>query len=296
MEELQDIRDAIRELSRLPFTPHTIGQIAELLRPAHERLGYLAPRVVRDLAYGLHDRHRLDVHTFAEQRGPAPVLVVVPGGGFVNGSKGTPETPYFNHVGAWGCRNGVVTVVVDYRLAPDHRWPSGAEDVAAAMEWVRTRIADFGGDPARIVLLGASAGAAHVAAFVAGQAGGNPHLPRAVAVVSGIYAPNLLAATPLERLVRLYYGDDPHEVAGRAPLAGLAAWPGPLLVTVTELESPASHQQAIQLLSARVQAQGTLPKFTVVPGHTHGSDVFSLGVDESALDLMLRELLAEVAG
>ena len=58
----------------------------------------------------------------------------------------------------------MITVLPNYRLAPGSPWPSGPEDVAAVWRWLQDELPALGGDPSRIVLLGESAGAAHVAA------------------------------------------------------------------------------------------------------------------------------------
>lgn len=89
-----------------------------------------------------------------------PVLVYIHGGGFVSGS---PASPWYD--GAAFARDGVVTVVVSYRLgfegfghivgAPDNR---GILDWLLALEWVRDTIAVFGGDPERVTIAGQSAG------------------------------------------------------------------------------------------------------------------------------------------
>jgi len=55
-------------------------------------------------------------------------------------------------------------VLPNYRLAPDSRWPSGPQDVAALWQWLQLQARQFGGEPARCVLAGESAGAAHAAA------------------------------------------------------------------------------------------------------------------------------------
>src|SRR6266481_3429148 len=49
-------------------------------------------------------------------------------------------------------------VKVNYRLAPQAMWPAGAEDLADVVQWVSANIAARGGDPARIYLMGHSAG------------------------------------------------------------------------------------------------------------------------------------------
>src|SRR6202012_5514627 len=108
----------------------------------------------RDLRYGPDERHRLDVHTSGAQASAAranaahandqgaPVFLFVHGGGFT----------------------------IPSRPAPGHRGPSGAQDVAAAVQWVRDNIASRGGDPDRIVVAGNSAGRGPLASYLAGHA------------------------------------------------------------------------------------------------------------------------------
>jgi triacylglycerol lipase len=92
----------------------------------------------------------------------------------------------------------MVGVTMNYRFAPQHRWPSGAEDVGAAIEWLATEIGGYGGDAGRIVVAGHSAGASHVASFLAGQARTPPDHIRAAILLSGTYdvAPGSLATDP----------------------------------------------------------------------------------------------------
>ena len=66
----------------------------------------------------------------------------------------------------WAVKNGFVGVNTTYRLAPASPWPAGAEDLASVVQWVTEKIAERGGDPARIYLMGQSAGAVHVASYV----------------------------------------------------------------------------------------------------------------------------------
>ena len=98
---------------------------------------------------------------------PRPVLLFVHGGGFTGGDKKADDTPFYDNVGTWAVDNGMVGVNMTYRLAHEHQWPAGAEDIAAAIAWVKANIAAEGGDPRRLYLMGHSAGAAHAAAYVA---------------------------------------------------------------------------------------------------------------------------------
>ncbi|MBU8867543.1 alpha/beta hydrolase [Paenarthrobacter aromaticivorans] len=288
------LSDAFRTLAQTPFSTQTTEAIMRVVREPHQRRGYAAPGIERDIAYGPDPRQRLDVHYDPEAvNQQVPVLVWVPGGGFVFSTKWQPGTPHWDNIGAWARRNHAIAVIIDYRLAPQYTWPVAAGDLASAIEWVRQNIIAYGGDPNRIVLAGASSGAAHVASFVAGH-GGDPGSLAGVVVVSGIYAPASVTEAPLSILVGKYYGVDHDELRARSSVPGLAAWPGPLLVTVAEFDPATLQQQALLLLAERFQARGALPYFAVDPGHLHASDVFSLGIDDSALDLMMRRLLAEV--
>jgi acetyl esterase len=86
--------------------------------------------------------------------GPVPTIVFFHGGGFVIGDLDTHEG-----VCRLLCRDvGAVVVSVDYRLAPEHRFPAAVEDSYAVVQWVVGHPDDFGGDATRIAVGGDSAG------------------------------------------------------------------------------------------------------------------------------------------
>jgi acetyl esterase len=102
--------------------------------------------------------------------GPYPGIVYFHGGGFV-------ICDLDSHDGA--CRRLVnaidaVVVSVDYRLAPEHRWPAAADDAAAALQWVADHADELGIDPSRLAVAGDSAGGnlSAVAALMARDQGG----------------------------------------------------------------------------------------------------------------------------
>ncbi|MCH8162448.1 MAG: alpha/beta hydrolase [Chloroflexi bacterium] len=109
------------------------------------------------------------IYTPAGQ-GPYPILVYYHGGGWVIGSIETHDGISRAYANAAGC----IVVNVDYRLAPEHKFPAAADDAFAALNWVADHAVEFDGDPSRIAVGGESAGAnlAAVVAQLATEAGG----------------------------------------------------------------------------------------------------------------------------
>jgi acetyl esterase/lipase len=270
------------------ITPQLVLASWALLTPFHEKIGYQAPRIERDLRYGSHERNRLDVHWGGKAGESAPVVLFVHGGRFASGDKHAPGTPMYDCVGAWAVRHGTVGVAMTYRLAPESTWPSGAEDVARAVRWVRDNIVGYGGDPERIVAVGHSAGAVHVASFLAGQGGGSLDGIVGAALLSGIY--QFRRPRP-EDPEHAYYGQalDPATVS---TLPRLAASPVPLLFSVAERDSERFHEQAAEVVETWRAKHGTVPGLVWVEGHNHISEIASLGIDEAALGTALHRFIA----
>lgn len=280
-----------------PATPEAIGAVRALYAPYQETEPYQQIEVTRDARYGPDERHRLDV--FAPQDGLTgrPVVLFAHGGGFVGGDKRTPGTPYYDNVGLWAARNGYVGVTMTYRLAPQHRYPAGAEDVASALSWVIANVGRHGGDPAGVVLLGQSAGATHVASYGARpdlhvQPGGGV---RGIALLSGVYDFSVFEAAPN---VRAYIGDGPNAAAGASSLRGLVDSRLPLLLSVAQFDTPEFHAQAWRLASALFERDGVCPNFSYLPGHNHLSQITHLnasGIDDEILSDRLIDFFNRVA-
>lgn len=118
-------------------------------------------RASRDIPYGELPRQRLDLYRGPEVKPPAPVLIFFYGGSWQRGDKA--DYPFLGDALA---AQGFLTLVADYRVYPDVKFPAFVEDGARVVRWARDHVAELGGDPKRIYLMGHSAGA-HIAALLA---------------------------------------------------------------------------------------------------------------------------------
>lgn len=98
----------------------------------------------------------------AGSRAPAPVLIQVPGGGWVSGETRWQAYPLMDRL----IEAGWVCVPINYRLSPRATWPDHIVDVKRAIAWVKDNIAQYGGDPDFVVITGGSAGG-HLSSFAA---------------------------------------------------------------------------------------------------------------------------------
>jgi acetyl esterase/lipase len=117
----------------------------------------LAPRAgVRQVAeaYAGGPRNGVDLYAPRPIRPGAPIVVFFYGGGWEDGRR-----DMYRFVGATLAMHGVVAVIPDYRIYPDARFPDFIEDGAQAVAWARAHGVAHGGDPARLFLMGHSAGA-----------------------------------------------------------------------------------------------------------------------------------------
>ena len=116
-----------------------------------------------------------------EGAGPFPTCILVHGGGFVRGDKQSYIKPLFEPLS----KAGFAWFTINYRLAPQHRWPACAEDVETAIRWVKAHANDYKVDVGRIALIGESAGG-HLVSWV----GTRDKEDTRVAAVVPFYAPH----------------------------------------------------------------------------------------------------------
>jgi acetyl esterase/lipase len=222
------------------------------------------------------------------------VLVFMHGGGFIRGDKAERV-----NIGRFFARHGIVTVVPNYRLAPESKWPAGAEDAAAALAWACKHIDEYGGNTREVFLGGESAGATHAgtAALVERFHLPDVHIAGAI-LASGVFNVELdykarrqfgiLTPDPRNEA---YFGSDFAGYRARSALRLVDAPPFPLLITYAELDPPQMQVQTGQLFAELVTEHGFDPDLQVVPAHNHLSQLFAINAGDDVLGEMIVDFI-----
>ena len=208
---------------------------------------------------------RLSMDVYRPARGTTASAVVV---FFYGGSWRSGQRNYYSFVGRALARRGVLVLIPDYRKAPEHPFPAFMHDGAKAVAWARSNVATMGGDPARIYLMGHSAGA-QIAALLATDASYlAPHAlkPRDLAGVIGLAGPyDFLPLT------------DPAVMQALGPASG---WPRtqpinfvdgdepPFLLIQGDKDRSVDPGNSVRL-AERLRAQQQSVTVTMVPGVGH---------------------------
>ena len=107
-----------------------------------------------NLAYGPHERNVLDFWA-APKEGPRPLVVYIHGGGWTGGDKTRQPEQVLPFL-----QNGISYAAIRYRLTPDNPLPAPVFDAVRAIQFIKSKAAEWNIDPTRIALTGGSAGAA----------------------------------------------------------------------------------------------------------------------------------------
>jgi acetyl esterase/lipase len=271
---------ALREIGAKIDGPKTTA----LYAPLQPKEPYAGVDLRRDIAYGPHERHRLDLFLPPSKGKGLPVVVFIHGGGFSRGAKSAAGSPFYDNVGLWAASQGLVGVTMNYRLAPQFAYPAGVEDLTRVVAWLKAHAKDYGGDPSRIFLWGHSAGAAHAADYIVRAA--KPGIAGAI-LTSGIYT--------LGRTVSVwkdYYGDDVSKYAERESLPLLAKSPIPLFVTYGELDTDFGIADSEALIRARLQTGAPLKQLRLM-GHSHLSETYAVGSGDASLSAPVLQFIRD---
>ncbi|RPE72172.1 triacylglycerol lipase [Pacificibacter maritimus] len=270
-----EIAEQIRAMGRTIAPP----PVMEIYKPLHESEPYTDVSITRDVAYGPHERNLLDVFT-TDGAENLPVLVFVHGGAFQAGNKYTPGSPFLDNIMLMAARNEAIGVNMTYPLAPEHQWPAGPRSVGQAIDWVIQNIADYGGDPDRIVLMGHSAGAVHVASYVAFP---EHHAAEGSGLAGAVFVSGLFDFTQMENSSNelAYFGDKAgtEEVSS---LAGLIESDVPVLLVDAELDPPTFSAQTA-LLEQELCDAGKCATRLQLRDHSHISEIYAINTNDTTL-------------
>jgi len=262
----------------------------------------------RELAYGPDPNQRLDLSLPPAKR--FPTVIFVHGGSLTSGDKADED---YRKVCAPFPDAGIACASVNYRLAPAHPWPAQAEDVAAAVAWVRRNIETRGGDPLKLFLVGHSSGAMLVALVGTDER----YLARSglkTSILRGVIPMgSIMWDVELDQAIKQYgrsrvedgFGRDPDNKIYGSLTTYLDHWPirhvrggmPPFLFLVAEREKeqpPVLKTDSTFVEKAR--ALGNWAEYKVLPGRTHYSAIRNLSAPGDGVFTIVRDFVRQFSG
>jgi acetyl esterase/lipase len=236
--------------------------------------------VRRDIEYGTAGgEHLLLDANIPDGDGPFPIAILVHGGGWSSGDKAGPTkpndsadiTPWFAPLSA----AKFVWFSINYRLAPQHKWPAGFEDVETAIRWIKAHAAEFKGNPKRVALFGHSS-AGHYVTYIAtsGAAGAEVSAVVGFAPVTDLESDSERRGEVSSSLQNLLGLPPPITAEARnvlrdlSPLQHVHAGMPPVLLIQGDADKtvPLAHTQAFY---AKLRAAGVPCDLIALPGAGH---------------------------
>jgi acetyl esterase/lipase len=296
-----------REGYPLDLQTHVLLRLIELIRlPSVETLDVPRARREMDREATLLDRHpqALDCRDtrLPGPAGPIPIRVYTPHGG---AARPRPIVVYFHGggfvLGSLDSHDGIcrglavgaeaIVVSVDYRLAPEHRYPAGPADAIAATRWVLANAEALGGDPARVAVAGDSAGG-NLAALAALACRGDARRPcfQLLAYPATdltrshpshrLFATGFLLTAPLMQWYVEAYADDAQQrEPGASPMFVDELRGTPPAVVLTGGFDPLRDEGAAYV--DRLRAAGVTAELRQYDGLIHGFLSMSGAIDEA---------------
>lgn len=226
--------------------------------------------MVHEASTGSHPEQQVIVYRPESAKVRLPVFVFFHGGAWAHGS---PRD--YGFVARNIAPEGYIVVLGGYRLNEPGRYPAMLEDTAAAVAWVHENIADYGGDPQRIVLSGHSAGAYNAAQVALDrqwleEAGVPREAVRAVVGLAGPYDFHPFD-TDRSRAAFASVGAGPDS----QPVNHAASDAPPMLLVHGEADSVVRIRNSFALEQA-LRAEGAAVETLYLPGKTHNDPLLAL--------------------
>jgi len=243
----------------------------------------------RDVPYGSHQRQRLDVYRVAGVQ-MSGVVIYVPGGGFTGGDKAA-----FANIGSYFAKRGLLGITMNYRLAPEAVWPSGALDVDSAVAWAKANAARYGADGSRVFLIGHSAGGSHCATFLFDpEIGGHAKVAGAALLSGAAYQlpPDL---SVMADNIRAYFGLDNTRVPRLSAVTHVPGTKVPVMLAVAERDPGFLVTPTLALAAALTIRDDRCPPLMRLAGHNHFSPPCSFGTSDDALGAAVLQFFRDIS-
>lgn len=232
--------------------------------------------VSKDILYGDEPSQDLDVYypkplaqamkTQSAITNSYPMVVFVHGGSWESGSK-----EQYAFVGQSLAQAGYVTAVINYRKAPDHVYPDYVKDAAQAIAWSINNAVSLHADPARLAVMGHSAGAFNAVAAVANEDFLAPYgvKPTDIATVVGIAGPYSYDFRKFSSASAFGANATPDQVMPDRQIKG--AQPPYLLLTAEKDQMV--HATNTTKMTQALQAAGVSVKTSEIKGASHATSI-----------------------
>lgn len=231
------------------------------------------PYVAENLPGFDPERHILDVY---QPRNSSvtrrPVVVFIHGGAWNSGSKNL-----YAFIGRRLAKQNIVAVLINYRLSPQVRVPDMADDCARALSWTARHIAEYGGDPNRMFVMGHSAGGG-LGALLATNNSLFTKIGLSQNPIKGVILDDPAGLDMFDYLTKMEYpgdekylvpfGNDPAVWRSVSALYSVSKTSPPMLIFVGEHTYP-SITESTQRFNQRLRDLGVKHTFRVIPGKKH---------------------------
>jgi len=239
-----------------------------------------------------------------DEAGPHPVILYLHSGAWITGDR-------FGGPAIRQASRGYAVASIEYRLAPDHIWPSQIEDAKAAVRWLRANAARFHLDPSRIGVFGTSAGG-HIGAVLGTSGGvaalegvelGNAQESSRVKAVVDLYGPTDLlkieeqklpcipldgnaANMPPSLLIGCPIQSCPERTQAANPITYVTKDDPPFLILHGMLDCLVPYKQSVILHDA-LRAAGVPSQLVLIPNGQHGGSAFNAPQYATTIDTFL---------
>ena len=290
-QTVDEIHAQLRLLGSQDGNPRVASQ--DLYLGLHEQMDRSDVEVTRDIRYGPHPDHVLDIYTPVERGDELlPIVVFVHGGLLGNGDKlsGGAEEYVSRNVATFFARHGFIGITANYRLVPDIVWPQGAEDMREILGWLRTENgAAFGGDRDAMFMIGQSGGARHLASYLFHR---TSQMVRSTELRGAVLLSPRLDVGDSDTF-KHYYGEDLGVQAQNSPVGLVESFDinrptVPTLLVTTEFDGPNIQVPVAAFFAATCDKYQECPRLVQLKNHNRFSTVLSFDTgDETVSGVVL---------